>query len=180
MYNVQNILLLVFLTLGIVIAVLVFLFPRQSKNTFYSIFGKYRKRYVICHMKYSSGLEEIFNIIPNLKGLTQVGNYSYMLEEKYALMRWKGRLHFLLDEADSVPKHIEPSSKDDIIYQSAVIQSSIDTSVMDFLFAKKKEILINILIILVIVCILVIIYNIYSIRELGAIIQTTKSIQVVT
>ena len=152
-------------------------FPRQTMNAFMKIIPAWRKRYVVCHVRYSGGLSEVFKVVPNLTGLTKVGKYSYQLEEKYAIMKFNNRIHYILDEVNAIPRTLTDISKDDVIFQAAEIQTALNNSVMDYLFSRKKEILIIGLFIVAIISIFAIVYNIIQINDLKALIQTTVETQ---
>lgn len=147
------------------------LFPKQTKNLLMKLIPAWKKRYVICHMRYQGGLSEVFYVIPNLQGLTQVGKYSYQLIDKYSCFTWNNRLHFVLDENDAIPRNFEIQTKESVIFQSAEIQTALNNSVMDYLFSRKKEMLIIGLFIVAIIAILAIVYNIIQTNELKELIK---------
>ena len=141
-------------------------FTRQTTNFFMKILGKYRKRYVVCHMRYDSGKQEDFLVIPNLQGLTKVGEYLYDLSDKYILLKIKNRKHFLLDENNVIPRYFdEIESKETILFQASEIKTAFVNTVMEYLFSKKKEILIYGLFIVAIAAILTSVYVIYELSN---------------
>jgi hypothetical protein len=157
------------------------LFPRKTKNLLMKLVPAWNKRYVICHLNYRAGLKDIFNVIPNMEGLTKVGKFSYNLSDKYAALTFNKRLHFVLQEEDVFPKTYTEITDELLIYRAAEIQTALDNTVMDYLFSKKKELLIIGLFVLATVSLLAIIYNIYELNNLKASIASIAiSPQVVT
>ena len=147
------------------------LFPRKTKNILMRLIPAWNKRYVICHVKFTGGMSEDYLVVPNLQGLTAVGKYMYQLTDKYICLTWKKRNHFILDEADSIPRNFEIQTKDSIIFQAAEIQTALNNSVMEYLFSRKKEIIIICLFILVIIAIFAIVYNVTQLNEFKTILQ---------
>lgn len=178
MYNILNIIILILLGICALIGLSYLFFTRQTKNFFISIISKYRKRYVICHVRYENNREDVYKIVPNPSGLTQVGNYHYELLGKYVAMYWNNRAHYILDEKDSIPRNFDKQTKENIIFQSAEIQASFDNSVMEYLFSKKKELLIQGLFILGIISTIAIIYNIYELQNIQSYIISIQNSQI--
>ena len=140
-------------------------FPRQTKN-FYVRVTK-RKRYVVCHMKYANTkYEDTFNVVPESDFITKVRNFSYDLNPKYAVLFWKKRLHFVLDENNSIPLHFTVDNKEEIMFQAMEIQNALNNNVTEYLFTKRKEILIMGLFLVAIASTLAVIYSIIRINEL--------------
>lgn len=174
MYNAQ--ITIIILIAPIIIGVIAYgLFPRITKNVLCKFIPAWNKRYVVCHMTYQAGMRNVFHIIPNHSGLTQVGKYSYNLSEKYAVLVHAKRFHFILDENDVIPRNFEPQTKDTITYQAAEIQTALDNNVMEYLFSKKKELLIFGLFILGIISVLAIVYNIYELNAIKAVLESQNS-----
>jgi hypothetical protein len=158
--------------LPIAILVIAFVvFKRKTMNLLMSFIPAWNKRYVVCHVCYKAGLSDIYKVVPNLKGMTQVGNFSYLLIDKYITLTYKKRNHFVLNEADSIPKSFEQYDKQAIIFQAAEIQTALDNNVMEYLFSKKKELLIIGLFIIATISMLALIYNIIALNELKTIMK---------
>lgn len=166
MYSTTQITILILLIIASIIGLSFVFFTRQTKNFFISILGKYRKRYVICHMRYQNGMEDIYNVVPNPDGLTKVGNYSYQLIDKYVTLYHKKRAHFVLNENDAIPRHFERQTNESIIFQASEVQTALDNEVMAFLFSKKKDVMMIIVIFLVILSIATMAYTISEIDKL--------------
>lgn len=165
------------LMMFIVPAILLYvLFPRQTKNTITKIIPSKNRRYVVCHMRYESGMEAVFHVIPNPEGLTKVENYSYNLKDTYIALRVNRRAHYVLDENNAVPRTFEKQTNETLIYQAAEIQTALDNSVMDYLFSKKKDILLMGLFILAIICSLFIAYTAYELRSIQDYITASKAV----
>ncbi len=155
-------------TIGIIALVVMLsytFFPRQTKN-FYVRVTK-RKRFVVCHMKYANTkYEDEFAVVPESDFITQVRNFSYDLNPKYSIGYWKKRLHFVLDENNSVPLHFEKDDNEEIMFQAMEIQNALNNNVTEYLFTKRKEILIIGLFIVAIVATIALIYSIVRMNEL--------------
>ena len=148
------------------------MFPRKTKNFLAEQIPALRKRYVICHVRYQTGQSDIWKVVPNPQGLTQVGKYSYNLSDIYAIMRFENRLHFFIDEADTIPRTMKERTTEDIIFQSSEIQTALNNTVMDYLFSRKKELLIMGLFGLGILCMLAFVYMSYELSALREAITT--------
>lgn len=166
MFNSTTIIILVLLFFVAVLGIAFLFFTRQTKNFFITILGKYRKRYVICHMRYQGGLEDVFKVVPNPKSLTQVGKYSYDLSDKYIALMHNKRKHFILQENNAIPLNFHMLDNEFIIFQAAEIQTALDNTVMEYLFSKKKELMMLIALIIAVIATLAIIYNIYELNIL--------------
>ena len=166
MYSSTQITVLILLIFGCIIGLSFVFFTRQTKNFFIALLPKYKKRYVICHMRYANGMEDIFNVVPNPDGLTEIGNYSYKLLDKYITLIHKKRAHFVLDENNAIPRHFEKQTTESIIFQASEIQTALNNEVMAFLFSKKKDILMAIVLITCVLAIAVMVYTVYKIDSL--------------
>ena len=166
MFNSTTVLiLLVIFSIGIFAYAM---FPRKTKNFLAEWIPAWKKRYVVCHVRYPTGQSDAWKVVPNQQGLTQVGKYSYNLSDTYAIMRYNNRLHFLLDESDTIPRTMKERTKEDIIFQAAEIQTALNNTVMDYLFSRKKELLIMGLFGLGILCLIALVYvgyEIFSMKE---------------
>ena len=173
------------LFLGLPIGLLAFayiVFPRKTKNFFMNLLPAWKKRYVICHLTYQAGLVDVFFVIPNKLGLTNVGKFDYLLNEKYAALVFNKRVHYVLNENDSIPKTFIEHTKEEVIFQTAEIKNALENNVMEYLFSKKKELLIIGLFIIAIIATLAIAYNIVNVNELKTLVQNppTPAIEYVT
>ena len=167
------------LVLGLPIALLAFayvVFPRKTKNFFMDVLPAWKKRYVICHLTYQAGLVDVFYVIPNKLGLTTVGKMEYMLNEKYSALVFNKRVHYVLNETDAIPKTFIEHTKEEVIFQAAEIKTALENNVMEYLFSKKKELLIIGLFIIAILATLAIVYNIINVNELKTIVQTPVTV----
>jgi hypothetical protein len=177
MFNVQ-IMIIVMLLPFIIGGIAYGIWPRKTKNLLMDLVPAWKKRYVICHLNYKAGMNDIFKVIPNQEGLTQVGNFSYMLTDKYIALTFDKRLHYVLQEEDVFPKTFGELTTADIIYRAAEIQTALDNTVMDYLFSKKKELLIMGLFLLGIIAIGAIIYNVYELNGIKAAIEVSNTVRV--
>ncbi len=139
-------------------------FPRQTKNLFVKLTK--RKRFVVCHMHYANTqYEDEFIIVPESDFLTEVKKFSYDLNPKYAIGHWKKRLHFVLDENNTIPLHFTQDNNEEIIFQAMEIQNALNNNVTEYLFTKRKEILILGLFAVAIIAIIALIYSIVRMNE---------------
>jgi len=171
--NITVIILVAFAAIGLFCYAL---FPRKTNNILMKYIPAWQKRYVVCHVKYVSGITEAWKVVPSKDGLTKVGKYSFDLAERYMMMRYEGRPHYILDERDSIPLTLKDRTNEDIIFQSAEIQTALTNTVMDYLFSGKKDILIYGLFIVAILAILGIMYAAYEISTMKEVIAQTNSI----
>jgi len=156
------------------------LFPRKTNNLLMKLIPAWEKRYVVCHIRYVSGKTEPWKVIPSKDGLTLVGKYHFDLAERYILMKYEGRPHYILDERDSIPISLIERTKEEIIFQSAEIQTALTNTVMEYLFSRKKDILIIGLFVVAILSVLGIMYAAYEISSMKeAIAQTNSIVQVI-
>lgn len=154
--------------IGIVAFILVLanlFFPRQTLNLYIRMTK--RKRFVVCHMRYANTkFEDEFAVVPESDFITKVKSFSYDLNPKYSIGFWKKRLHFVLDENNSIPKHFEKDNNEEIMFQAMEIQNALNNNVTEYLFTKRKELLIIGLFIVAIVATLALIYSIVRMNEL--------------
>jgi len=128
-------------------------------------------------MVYQAGLSDIYFVVRNDDGLTKVGRYSYELSDKYITLIFNKRAHFILDENNAIPRHFKPDINEEIIFQAAEIQTALNNSVMDYLFSKKKDILIIGLFCLCIISLLAIVYVTYELNGLKVVVTTIAQTQ---
>ena len=147
-------------------------FPRRTNNVLVKFIPAWNKRYVVVHIRYPSGKLEPWLIIPNLQGLTTVSKYAYNLDEKYAVLRYEGRLHFIVDEINAIPAQFEPVTKEQVIYNAAEIKTALNNTVMEYLFSRKKELLIMGLFGLAILSILFMVYLSYELSAIRGIVES--------
>lgn len=152
--------------IGLVVSMFFYtFFPRQTKNMWIRVTK--RKRYVVCHLRYSNTeFEDSFNVVPEPDGLTEVKKYSYNLNPKYAIMVWKNRLHYVLHEKNCIPFHFAVDDKAEILFQAMEIQTALNNDVTEYLFTKRKEILILGLFVVAIVAVLGVIFSVIRMNEL--------------
>jgi len=86
------------------------------------------------------------------------------------------RAHFILMEENCVPLMIVPQSESTVVFQAAIIQKQLDTMVMDYLFSRKKELLIIGLFVLGAISTLALIYNAIEINGLKTMISQIPQI----
>ena len=152
--------------IGIVVSMFFYtFFPRQTKN-FWTRVTK-RKRFVVCHMRYANTqYEDEYVVVPESDFLTEVKKYSYDLNPKYAIGYWKKRLHFVLDENNTIPLHFTKDNNEEILFQAMEIQTAMNNDVTEYLFTKRREILILGLFVVAIIAVLGVIFSVIRMNEL--------------
>lgn len=146
-------------------------FTRQGKNTVIKYLNN--KKYVICHVKrQSTDFDEIWQVVPKPDHYTTVGKFDYDLNSQYAMMKWNGRLHFYLDEADAIPKYIgRKDSKEEILMQVQEIKTALHNKAYNFLYGKSPNIALIIACVACAIALLVAIYGIYEIQKISPMID---------
>jgi hypothetical protein len=147
------------------------LFTRQGKNLL--VQWTKNKKYVVCHIKSAStDFVEIWKVVPAADYLTQIGKYDYDLNPKYAVLVWKGRLHYTLNENDVIPAYLSRlDSKAEILIQVQEVRTALHNKAYDFLYMKNKNIALILCGVGLVIAILVAIYGIYEIQRVAPLIQ---------
>lgn len=155
----------------VVVGIVFFLaFTRAGKNLTKRLLDS--KKYVICHLKRpSTDFDEVHYIIPSPDYLTVVGKFDYNLNPQYAMMKWKGRLHFHLNEGDSIPDYLHrKDSKEEILCQVQEIKTALHNKSYSFFYGKSTNVAMIIAIVACAISILVAIYGIYEIQKISPLI----------
>ena len=95
------------------------MFPRQSRNFIYTVVPKWNREFVVVHFrKMATRKPLIYYVRPDEKtGLGTIDKGSYDLHKDHALKNiplFKNRLHFLVDEGNSIPVHADIIEVDDV------------------------------------------------------------------
>ena len=158
----------IFLVIGIIFtlfitALIYILFPRQTRNFIVAI--RKRKKYVVCHLKRcNTDFIDIYNVVPESDKLTHIDNFDYNLHPKYSVLKYKGRLHFLLNEENSIPATtIQP----DLVFASHEIRDGLNNKVVSELFTRKKDIMLLIMMGLSGVMIIVMLYTVSVLNKVN-------------
>jgi len=163
--NFWSIIALGFGIIAFVVMLSYLFFPRQTKNLYIRVTKK--KQFVVCHMRYANTkYEDEIVVVPESDFITKVKAFSYDLNPKYSIGFWKKRLHFVLDENNMVPLHFEKDNNEEIMFQAMEVQNALNNNVTEYLFTKRKEILIIGLFIVAIVAVIALIYSIVRMNEL--------------
>ncbi|MDD5407070.1 MAG: hypothetical protein PHE73_09055 [Sulfurovaceae bacterium] len=165
--NPVTLLITILLLFGLIGVSLFMAFTRQGKNLYVQLF--HRKKYVICHLKHlATDYMDVYRIVPEKDYLTPVSKGIYDLNPNYKLFEWKGRLHFLLEENDVVPKYIQrKDTTEEILIQVNEVRTALNSCAYDELFGKKKEIAIFIACVGLLISILVGVYTVYELQKLN-------------
>lgn len=103
-----------------VVCIMIYLmFPRQSKNLIYTIVPKWNREFVVVYFRKMATKKPLkYYVRPNEKtGFGTIEKGSYDLHKDHALKNiplFKNRLHFLVDEGNSIPVHADIVEVDDI------------------------------------------------------------------
>lgn len=120
----------------------------------------------------STDFIDIYKVVPEKDFLTHVANGQYNLNPAYAMMIWKGRLHFLLFENDSIPKYVNRTgSNEEIMFQTKEITTALENRAYDFLYQKNKNIALILAGVGLFISIMVAIYAAYEISQVAPILQ---------
>lgn len=147
-------------------------FTRRGKNILNSI-ARYDK-YVVCHLKNkNTDFEEIWKVVPTIDFLTTVGKHNYNLNPKYSLLKWKGRLHYSLNESDVIPEYpTRTNLTEEILIQVDETDTAIQNRAYKIIYGKQKDIALILCAFALVLSLLTSIYVIYSIDNMTSTIQT--------
>jgi ABC-type glycerol-3-phosphate transport system permease component len=169
------IIVLLFLFAGLAIAFL--MFTRQGKNIVAGYF--YNKKYVICHIKKeATDFEDIWKIVPKPDYLTKVGKFDYDLNPNYSILKWKGRLHYLLKEGDVIPQYItRKDTNEEILIQVQEVRTALHNTAYDFLYRKNQNLALLVAFAALALTMIVAVYAAYEISKVDSAIQSLISLQ---
>lgn len=146
-------------------------FTRSGKNLVIQ-YTKNRK-YVICHMNSThTDFVEIFKVVPEKDFLTSVGRGVYNLNPNYSALTWKGRQHFIIDEADVIPKYTKRSgTNEEILIQVKETTTALENRAYTILYGKYKDIAFILACVGLLIAAVAAIYASYEISQVSALIQ---------
>lgn len=173
--NMSVVIISMVLFFGTISCGMVLFFTRWGKNRIAEL--AFRKKYVICHLKNeNTGFEEIWKVVPPTDKMTLIGKHYYNLDPKYAMMRWKGRLHFQINEKDVIPEYINRTdSKEEILIQVGETDTAINTRAYKIIYGKEKNIALILCAVAFLIAILIAVYAIYKINSFEATMQFVLS-----
>lgn len=168
---------IIYIFLAIVITIIiastgVFLFlTRPGKNIVTAFL--FNKRYVICHLNNkNTGYEEIWKVVPKPDFMTTVGKYDYNLNPNYAILSWKKRLHFKLNEADVIPEYpARKDTKEEVLIQVSEVKTALHNNAYKIIYGKNKDIALILCAIALFISIIVALYAIYTIGTISPMIE---------
>lgn len=112
--------------------------PRVFHNFFHSVFR--RKSYVVCHMKNpATDFIDDWLVVPDKEKLTKVGGGYYDLADRYSILKFNGRLHFLLQKNNAIPIHLGKDNNDEILIQVAEITAALEAKPYRYLLNPKTD-----------------------------------------
>lgn len=165
----------IFISLIIVVLAVgtgVFLFlTRPGKNIVTTYL--FNKKYVICHLNNkNTGYEEIWKVVPKPDFMTTVGTYDYNLNPNYAIMSWKKRLHFMLNEADAIPEYPKrKDTKEEVLIQVSEVKTALHNNAYKIIYGKNKDIALILCAVALFISIIVALYAIYTIGTISPMIE---------
>lgn len=146
-------------------------FTRIGRNLLTQIV--FNKKYVICHVvNENTDFEEIWKVVPKKDSLTKVNKFDYDLNPRYALLRWKGRLHFRINDKDVIPQYVgRTDSNEEILIQVQEIRTALHNNAYDWLYAKKQNIALILCGVALFISLLVAVYAVYKIGQISPMIE---------
>lgn len=148
----------------IIAAAIYIAYPRQTKN--FVIATVKRKRFVVVHMNLAgTQFKEDYNVVPEKDKLTLIKKFGYDLNEKYATMMWKKRLHYIVDENNSIPKHFTTDNNEEVLFQAKEIGNALRNDAYEKLFTKKQDLALILCAAFAVLLLVVVIYDAYVIVQ---------------
>lgn len=156
----------------IIASVGIFLFlTRPGKNIIQTIL--FNKKYVVCHkVNKQTGFEEVWRVVPNPDFITTVGKFDYNLNPRYAILSWKGRLHYRLNENDVIPEY--PQRKDtneEVLIQVSEVKTALHNNAYKIIYGKKADLALILCAIALFLSIIVALYATYTIGNISPMIE---------
>lgn len=146
-------------------------FRRKIKNTYTAIFDF--KKFVVVHVRNpATKFMDTYNVVPNFEGLTSVGEFQYTLRPDNAIMEWKGRLHYLVDKDDTIPKSISERTSKDVLVSVYQVRSALRSKAYDILYGEQKNIALLVCFIALMITIVIAIYALYTINNISPMVET--------
>jgi len=167
----------IYIFIAIIFAVLiasvgVFLtLTRRGKNLIKTMF--FNRKYVVCHLQNkNTGFEEVWKVVPNPDFITTVGKFDYNLNPNYAIMSWKKRLHFKLNEADVIPEYPKRTdTNEEVLIQVSEIKTALHNNAYKIIYGKKMDIALIVCGIALFLSLIVAIYAIYTIGTISPLVE---------
>lgn len=169
--NMIYLLLVVIITIIIASAGIFLFLTRPGKNIVTSIL--FNKKYVVCHLyNKNTSFEEIWRVVPSPDFMTKVSKFDYCLKPEYAIMRWKGRLHFRLNEADVIPEYPQrKDTKEEVLIQVSEVKTALHNNAYKIIYGKKADIALILCAIALFISIIVALYAVYTIGNISPMIE---------
>ena len=167
----------IYLLIAIIVAIIIasigiFLFlTRQGKNLVKTIL--FNRKYVVCHLQNkNTGFEEVWRVVPTTDYITQVGKHNYNLNPDYAILSWKKRLHFILNEGDVIPEYLKRTgSNEEILIQVDEIDTAINTRAYKIIYGKKMDIALIVCGVALFLSLIIAVYAIYTVGKVTPLIE---------
>jgi hypothetical protein len=153
-------------------------FTRPGKNLITKLLQS--KKYVVCHLhSASTDFDEVYLVIPNPDFFTKVGKFDYNLNPNYAIMKWKSRLHFYLNEADAIPRYLTRSdSNQEVLMQVQEIKTALHNKAYNFLYGKSPNIALIVACVGMAIAILLAVYGVYEYQKMAPIVDYVYAHQI--
>ena len=168
---------LLFFSLLLLFIIAIFLiFRRQMFNLYHFLFN--HKKFVVVHRRNPATMfTQTFLVVPDTEGLTKITdglgkNESYhTLRPEFAVLKWKNRLHFVVDFDDVVPRKIGERTSKDVIIPAKMVRSSLRAKAYDILYGEKRDITLYICMLALLISIAAAIYAVSTINDIKPLIQ---------
>ena len=168
---------MIYILISVIISILLastgifLLLTRPGKNLVTEFL--FNKRYVICHLNNkNTGYEQIWKVIPKPDFMTTVGKYDYNLNPNYAIISWKKRLHFKLNEADVIPEYPQrKDTKEEVLIQVSEVKTALHNNAYRIIYGKKADLALILCAIALFIALIVAIYAVYTIGTISPMIE---------
>lgn len=152
--------------MGVIYAV----FSRQCKNLYHKYV--HARRYVVCHLKMpGTQFTDEWDVVPEKNHFTTVGKYQYDLNPKYAILEYRGRLHFKLDENNAIPRHLDHDNNEEILFQVQEIRTALENRAAEWIYRKNNSIALIGMAIAWFITLIALIYVIYKMQQVSPILD---------
>lgn len=162
---------IVALFLTFVFVLVVLRFRRKIHNTY--IAWLEHKKFVVVHVQNpATRFSDTFNVVPDFEKTTEVNGFRYCLRKDNAVIEWKGRLHFLVEKDNAIPKTISDRTVNDVALSVYQIRSALRSKAYDILYGEQKNIAFLIALAALVISLLVAIYAIYTLNHINPLVET--------
>ena len=153
------------------------MFTRQGKNIVITYIQN--KKYVICHVKKAStGFIDEWKVVPKPDYITKVGSYDYDLNPRYAVLEWKKRLHFMINEGDVIPQYLSRTdSNEEILIQVQEVRTALHNTAYDFLYRKNQNLALLVAFAALFLVLIALVYAVYEIQKVDSLLSAASVVR---